>query len=132
MLLVVTDDRRLLLHHRDDIAGIPHPGCWAGFGGAVEDGESVDQALRREVREEIGVSVTDPIFLADEVDHEGDGSLVSLFYVVGGIEESDIDLREGAGVGVFSVEQLADLLLSPFVRRAVDSHLKRLFPVVDR
>jgi hypothetical protein len=35
MLLIVTDDGRLLLHHRDDKPGIAHPGCWAGFGGAV-------------------------------------------------------------------------------------------------
>jgi ADP-ribose pyrophosphatase YjhB (NUDIX family) len=43
MLLIVTDDGRLLLHHRDDKPGIAHPGCWAGFGGAVEEGESVEE-----------------------------------------------------------------------------------------
>jgi len=131
MLLVVTSDRRLLLHHRDDIVGIPHPGCWAGFGGAVEDGETVDEALRREVQEETGIDVTDPVFLADEIDHEGDGSLVSLFYVVGGIDESDIDLREGAGVGTFSVEELTDLPLSPFVRRAIDANQEKLLSATD-
>lgn len=126
MLLVVTNDRRLLLHHRDDIPGIAHPGCWAGFGGAVEEGETVGQALRREVQEETGVDITDPVFLCEEVDYEGDGSLVSLFYVFGGIEMSDIDLREGEGVGVFSLDELLDLSLSPFVRRAIDTHLEEV------
>jgi 8-oxo-dGTP pyrophosphatase MutT (NUDIX family) len=124
MLLIVTSDRRLLLHHRDDVPGIPHPGCWAGFGGAVEDGETVEEALRREVREEIGLDVTDPVFLVDEIDHEGDGSLVSLYYMLGGIEESDIDLHEGAGVGVFDVDELADLAVSPFVRRVINARLR--------
>jgi len=132
MLLIVTGDRRLLLHHRDDIPGISHPGCWAGFGGAVEDGETVDQALRREVQEETGIDVTDPIFLTDEVDHEGDGSLVSLFYVLGGIDESDVDLREGAGVGTFGVDELTDLALSPFVRRAVDAYRETLLSSTDQ
>jgi len=131
MLLVVTGDRRLLLHHRDDIPGIPHPGCWAGFGGAVEVGETVVQALRREVQEETGIDVTDPVFLADEIDHEGDGSLVSLFYILGGIEESDINLREGAGVGVFSFDELADLPLSPFVRRVIETHLEGVLQGMD-
>jgi 8-oxo-dGTP pyrophosphatase MutT (NUDIX family) len=99
MLLIVTDDRRLLLHHRDDKPGIPHPGCWSGFGGAIEAGETAGQALRREVLEETGLAVEHPVFLADEPDTEGDGRLVSLFYVVGGIMPEDIDLHEGAGVG---------------------------------
>jgi len=69
--------------HRDDKPGIANPGCWAGFGGAVEDGETVEEALRREVAEETGLVITDPVFLTDAVDYEGDGRLVSLFYVVG-------------------------------------------------
>ena len=49
---------------------------------------------------------------------------MSLFYVIGGIEESDIVLTEGQGVGVFGVEELAALPLPPFVRRAIDSNLR--------
>jgi 8-oxo-dGTP pyrophosphatase MutT (NUDIX family) len=77
MLLIVTDDRKLLLHRRDDRLGIPHPGCWSGFGGAVENGESVEEALRREVLEETGITVQHPVFLTEEVDAEGDGRLAS-------------------------------------------------------
>jgi 8-oxo-dGTP pyrophosphatase MutT (NUDIX family) len=123
MLLIVTDDRNLLLHKRDDKAGIPHPGCWSGFGGAAEDGESVEDAVRREVFEETGLKIAEPVFLAEEVDAEGDGRLVSLFYVVGGIAPGDIDLREGAGVGVHAIGDLDRLPVAPFVLRAVRSHL---------
>jgi 8-oxo-dGTP diphosphatase len=51
MLLIVTDSG-LLMHLRDGKPGIPNPGCWAGFGGAVEGGETVEQALHRELLEE--------------------------------------------------------------------------------
>ena len=70
MLLVVTSSG-LLMHLRDDKPGIAHPGCWAGFGGAVEAGETVEEAVRREVTEETGLVITNPIFLTDSVDHEG-------------------------------------------------------------
>jgi ADP-ribose pyrophosphatase YjhB (NUDIX family) len=50
MLLIVAGDG-LLLHHRDDKPGIAHPGRWAGFGGAVEDGETVEQASSRHCAE---------------------------------------------------------------------------------
>src|ERR1700751_712125 len=122
MLLIVTDGG-LLLHHRDDKPGIPHPGCWAGFGGAVEEGESVEQALRREVLEETGLEINNAAFLTSEVDHEGDGRDVSLFYVVGDYRPENIDFREGAGVAVHAVADLPMLKMSPFVRRAIGAHL---------
>lgn len=34
-------------------------GLWNGFGGRVEEGETIEEAARREVKEEIGVEVTD-------------------------------------------------------------------------
>lgn len=123
MLLIVTEEGGLLLHHRDDKPGIPNPDCWAGFGGAVEGGETVEDAVRREVREETGLDITDPVFLTEAVDDEGDGRTVSLFYVVGGVRLEDIDLHEGAGVGVHRIEDLPELKMTPFVRRAVHSHL---------
>lgn len=123
MLLIVTDDKKLLLHHRDDKPDIPHSGCWSGFGGAVEDGESAEQAVRREVLEETGLRIEHPLFLTEEPDTEGDGRLVSLFYVAGGICPEDIDLREGAGVGVHGIADLDHLPVAPFVYRAIRSHL---------
>jgi 8-oxo-dGTP pyrophosphatase MutT (NUDIX family) len=123
MLLIVTEDGSLLLHHRDDKPEIPNPDCWAGFGGAVEDGETVEEAVRREMREETGLQIADPIFLTEAVDHEGDGRTVSLFYIVGDVRPEDIDLNEGAGVGVHGIEDLQDLKMTPFVRRAIHSHL---------
>jgi 8-oxo-dGTP diphosphatase len=122
MLLIVTDGG-LLMHLRDDKPGIANPGCWAGFGGAVEDGESVGEALLREVKEETGLVIRDPVFLVDAVDREGDGRLVSLFYVVGDFRPEDIDLREGAGVGIQRIADLPGLKVTPFVRRAIQSHL---------
>jgi 8-oxo-dGTP diphosphatase len=131
MLLIVTDDGKLLLHHRDDKAGIPHPGCWSGFGGAVEDGESAEDAVRREVLEETGVQIGQPVFLTEELDAEGDGRLVSLFYVAGGISPADIDLHEGAGVGVHGIGDLDHLPVAPFVYRAVRSHLVPALGLAD-
>ena len=31
------------------------------------------------MKEETGLQIQDPIFLTDEIDYEGDGSLISLF-----------------------------------------------------
>ena len=125
MLLIVTGGG-LLLHHRDNKPEIANPDCWAGFGGAVEDGETVEEALHREVLEETGLDIRDAVFLTEAVDREGDGRLVSLFYVVGDFRPEDIDLSEGAGVGIQGIADLPGLKITPFVRRAIESHLMPL------
>jgi 8-oxo-dGTP pyrophosphatase MutT (NUDIX family) len=52
--LIVTVDARYLMQHRDDKPGIFFPGWWGCFGGALEPGESPEQAVRRELAEELG------------------------------------------------------------------------------
>ncbi|MBU4225245.1 MAG: NUDIX hydrolase [Chloroflexi bacterium] len=49
--LIVDEQDRLLLLKRSD------SGCWGPPGGAVEPGENVETAARREVREETGLEV---------------------------------------------------------------------------
>jgi len=34
-------------------------GCWAGFGGKVEEGETIEESAKRELKEESGLSATD-------------------------------------------------------------------------
>ena len=48
---------RLLVYLRDDKPDIPFPNHWDFFGGHLEEGESSEQALVREVKEEIGVEL---------------------------------------------------------------------------
>ncbi len=53
-LAMLEREGRWLLQLRDDIEGIVHPGLWGLFGGHLDPGEKPAQAIRRELREEIG------------------------------------------------------------------------------
>ena len=55
VVAIIERDRRYLMIRRPD--DIRAGGYWCFVGGAIEDGESQEQALVREVREEVGLEV---------------------------------------------------------------------------
>ena len=52
-LAMLHRDGRWLMQLRDEIPNIVAPGCWGLFGGHLDPGETPEQALRRELLEEI-------------------------------------------------------------------------------
>lgn len=52
-LCVPVDNRKVLLGMKKRGFGV---GLWNGFGGKVEDGESIEEAAMRELQEEVGIS----------------------------------------------------------------------------
>jgi 8-oxo-dGTP diphosphatase len=57
-VLLLDRHNRLLIYLRDNKPEIPFPNYWDFFGGHVEVGETPEQALVREVMEELGVNLT--------------------------------------------------------------------------
>ena len=56
-VLLLDRHNRLLIYLRDNKPEIPFPNHWDFFGGHVEVGETPEQALVREVMEELGVKL---------------------------------------------------------------------------
>lgn len=57
-IAVLHQNGNFLLQLRDDIPGILYPGHWALFGGHLEPDEHPDDAIQRELWEEIGYAPT--------------------------------------------------------------------------
>lgn len=63
---------RLLVYLRDNKPDIPFPNHWDFFGGHVEEGETPEEALIREVKEELGVDLENWKFFRTYVCKTGD------------------------------------------------------------
>ena len=72
MALLFDRHNRLLIYLRDDKPDIPFPNHWDFFGGHVEEGETPEETLVREVKEELGFELADWNFFRTYVCLKGD------------------------------------------------------------
>jgi len=108
--VVQGDDGRFLLARR--LPGAHLGGLWEFPGGAVEPGETPEEALRRELAEELGVEVVVEEPLTFAFHRDGERDVLLLFYrarIAGGAPHG----REGQEIGWFSPAQLARLATPP-------------------
>ncbi len=65
--LIFSKDGRLLMGMKDPNSGGVYADCWHIPGGGVDEGETQEQALRREMLEEVGIDIADcKVTLADD------------------------------------------------------------------
>ena len=72
MVLLFDRESRLLIYLRDNKPDIPFPDHWDFFGGHVEEGETPEQAMVREVKEELGIDLGQWKFFRKYICEEGD------------------------------------------------------------
>lgn len=93
--ILLRPDGRFLLATRP--AGKPYAGYWEFPGGKLEQGESVEQALRRELQEELGVTIGPaPVWRVSE--HEYPHAAVRLHWCIVEHWQGELQMREGQQV----------------------------------
>lgn len=95
--VIIDEQQRLLITQRS--ARKSHGGFWEFPGGKLEEGEEPQQALQREILEEVGLEVLDSHYL-QEITHCYDGKpvtlllfLVTRFSGIAYCREDQMDLR---------------------------------------
>jgi 8-oxo-dGTP pyrophosphatase MutT (NUDIX family) len=103
--LILTDDGRYLLQLRDQKPGIFYPGHWGLFGGGMEPGETPETALRRELKEELGLEVANLSHVTDFSFTLGRlGKITRYFFQVPALPPSalgGLSLGEGSAMRAF-------------------------------
>jgi 8-oxo-dGTP diphosphatase len=102
-LAMLEREGRWLLQLRDDIDGIVHPGCWGLFGGHLDPGEHPGQAIRRELREEIGWEADG---LPPWFEHREASLTVHYFRASLTVPLADLQLNEGQDMVLAHLDEL--------------------------
>lgn len=104
---------RYLLQQRDNKPGIFFPAQWCCFGGALEENETPEQGLIREVREEIGLALRPGGFryftqLDYDLGFAGLGKMWRRYFEIELTQQGFGELRlgEGAGMRLFTAAEI--------------------------
>ncbi len=129
--ILVLEDGRYLMQLRDQKPGIYFPGHWGLFGGAIDANETAEAALRRELREEIGIEVGRPRYFSRiSFDFTYRGSIVADRYyyeaMISAAEHGAIRLGEGADVKAFVGKDILNgMRVTPYDAMAIWMHMTR-------
>ena len=111
--ILVDETGRYLLQRRDDFVGLPMAGHWGCFGGAIEPGETPEQAMRRELVEELAWNAREmyPLAVAAFAVWPGTPVLRKHFFVVPfrAEEAAAMVLGEGAALGFYAIAEACAL-----------------------
>ena len=114
---LLTDEQgRLVIQLRDDKPGLLFPGHWATLGGGIEKGETPEQAMKRELEEEI--EPAPPVTFWRYFEHHyrvrGERRMVANHVYVGQLPCAleDIKLYEGQLLGAFAAQEIDSLRIA--------------------
>ena len=111
-----------LLQLRDFKSSITYPGHWGAFGGAMEEGESPETAICRELIEEIGYELEVFNFFCQTYKDKHKVN-IHVFYSNMSISTSELYLMEGADMGMFTKEEI-------LTKKLYSKKLGKSFPIV--
>lgn len=109
-VIIKTEDNKYLLQHRWNRSGLYFPGFWGLFGGGLKQGESAQEAAKRELHEELGLNVSN-IELVMQFDFDFlplSLSKVGRWFFLAHFSNSEIEsinLNEGLDVKAFTATE---------------------------
>ena len=103
-IILTNSNNEVLLLLRDNKTDIPFPNMWDIPGGKVEDGESPEQALRREMMEEMSIKNLGKINMFRILTSENITD--NIFWKRLNLDLEEIDLKEGQRIEYFNLERI--------------------------
>ncbi len=103
-IILLNSNNHVLLLLRDNKIDIPYPNMWDIPGGKVEEGESPEETVRREMMEEMSIKVLGEINLFKIYTSENLTDYI--FWKRIDLSPAEINLNEGQRIEYFSLDRI--------------------------
>ena len=105
-IIFLNGRNEILLLLRDDFPHLKYPGCWDIPGGGVEEGETPEQTIAREMQEEMGLDIAPfSLFTVTEFDDRTEYT----YWKRVDFEVEQINLMEGQRIAWFSLDEAKNM-----------------------
>jgi 8-oxo-dGTP diphosphatase len=120
-IILENDKGKFLLYLRDNKPDIPFPDHWDLIGGHVEEGETPEEALVREVKEELDIDIKDYTFYKKYECLTGDAYENTKYIYSGKINLpiEEVTLLEGVRPQYFSREEIPNIKFANILKTIV-------------
>ncbi len=132
-IFLISPQKKILLHLRDNNPHIDYPDYWGLIGGKTEEGENSRKSIKREIKEELGLEFkVKNIKCVGKINLKKDNLILKdtiLILFKGNIESQldKINLKEGKRVSFFKIGKLTDLKMVPTFRKFILENKHELF-----
>lgn len=123
-LILINSKKEILLQLRDNKPEIYYPGYWGLLGGSVEAGEKEIEALKREIKEEIGHKLKDAEYLGCI---RKDNFKMCIFKTKTKLDVKKINLKEGQEVRYFSMAEVNNLHIIPLIKTFISKNRGKIW-----
>jgi 8-oxo-dGTP diphosphatase len=125
-IILQNEKGEFLLALRDKKPGIPFPDHWDLIGGHVEEGETPEEALVREVKEELDIDIKDYKFYKKYECLTGDAYENTKYIYSGRLDLpiEEITLLEGERPQFFSKDEIQDVKFANIIKTIVLDYIK--------
>ncbi len=108
-IILLNSCNQVLLFLRDNKASIPFPNMWDLLGGLLENGESPEDGVRREILEEIELELGSINFFKE---YDFDNRSIYIFWKKIDLDLAKTKLNEGQRLAYFSEEDITKTSLA--------------------
>ena len=124
-IILENDKREFLLYLRDNKPDIPFPDHWDLIGGHIEEGETPEEALIREVKEELDIDLKDYTFYKRYDCLTGDAyeNIKYIYYGKINLPIEEITLMEGVRPQYFSRAEIPNVKFANILKAIVMDYI---------
>ena len=126
LLILYDSNKKILLQHRTKDAPFA-PDHWAFFGGGIENGETPQDALQREILEELCHRTENPKLLVAQPYQMSGREGIKYVYTEHYTDKNNLKLQEGQGWGWFNLIETTKLKMTETDRTIIDIMEKFLY-----